>query len=282
MNTNNFGNLPCHKRLCESKGSVSCSIDDISSSTQESKYSEDFLPAMKVGGGKGAYLEKKKGFDDDEKYYERLRFRSRSIEYLTEITFEDEMDWMECEAYYTAMSDGMVGFRSSYHSKKINKVRHPSKTQLEQEANGQRPSCLRKSKYNTARTSSIETSRQKSQPPPPPLRRSLSFNTLPRNYSNNLYTHFLGKTILQENSSEGPRVNFDDYVSYVIVPSRNEYTQDVKKNLWMSTEEANRCQLSAMIDLMNSNSSSSSSGDDELLFSSMTTSNNNSFSLLAS
>lgn len=161
--------------------------------------------------------------------YHALFFHSGSMEYITPICFEDGMDWIECEMYYTAIHEGMIDLRSSVHMRRTNKIRKPSKLQLQQLARGINPSCLR-SPTTKRKPSSL------------PIRRCVSFNTLPK--ENGLYASYLGDAM--QDLFKEPRVNFDDYVSVVTITPKQDYPLDVRNSLWMSEDESEKCLRGAM------------------------------------
>jgi hypothetical protein len=150
-------------------------------------------------------------------------------EYITPIYFEDGMDWGECELYYESISNGMAGPRSEIHAKRATKIRRPSKQELQQEARGALRSCLR-------------TSISDKETPYRPLRRSISFDTIPR--IDRTYSQLLCDSL--DGTFSGPHVNFDDYVSVATITPFDEYPDDVQKSLWMSRDEANICLRDAM------------------------------------
>eukprot|EP00547_Thalassionema_nitzschioides_P007120 CAMPEP_0194213590 /NCGR_PEP_ID=MMETSP0156-20130528/14298_1 /TAXON_ID=33649 /ORGANISM="Thalassionema nitzschioides, Strain L26-B" /LENGTH=229 /DNA_ID=CAMNT_0038941659 /DNA_START=241 /DNA_END=930 /DNA_ORIENTATION=- len=166
-------------------------------------------------------------------------FHLGSTEYITPISFEDGMDWRECEMYYTALYEGMIDLRSSVHIRRTSKIRKPSKMQLQQQASGIKPSCLRS-----------QTTKHK--PLRPPMRRSVSFNTLPKD--NALYASHLGDTM--QDLFKEPRVNFDDYVSVMTILPRQDYPLDVRNDIWMSKDESEKCLCDAMTERSCQNASS--------------------------
>lgn len=166
----------------------------------------------------------------DEEYHE-LYLQTGSVDYITSVSFEDGMDWHECELYYACISNGMMEHRSAFHMKRATQYRRPSKKQLLQQVGGQLQSCLRTSN----KSKPLSTF--------PEMRRSISFNTLPNisaAYSQNI------SDSLREIPSRGPRVHFDDYVSVSTVFPIEAYPSDIRKNLWMSRSEIDACMHSAM------------------------------------
>jgi hypothetical protein len=47
--------------------------------------------------------------------YHELYLLSGSIEYISPVSFEDGMDWHECELYYACISNGMMEHRLAFH-----------------------------------------------------------------------------------------------------------------------------------------------------------------------
>lgn len=155
-----------------------------------------------------------------------LYLHSGTVEYITPINFEDGMDWQECELYYASISNGTKELRSAFHSQRATQIRRPSKKQLRQEVDGQLQSCLRTTSKHKNRTSRSE------------MRRSISFSTIPK--TDCVYSRFLSDA-LHGQTSKGPHVNFDDYVSVSTIPLIEDYPLDVRKSLWMSRAEIDSC-----------------------------------------
>lgn len=170
---------------------------------------------------------------------------SNNEEYITPIYFEDGMDWMECETYYTAIYEGMIDLRSVLHRRKRNSIRKPSKRQLQQQARGMLPSCLSSSQQysnNSNNTNTLKKTR-------PSMRRSVSFHGTSSSTNCQLYASYLAET-MQEDALlfPKPNVNFDDYVSVTTIAPYQEYPLDVQKALWMSEDETQQCLKNAMLE----------------------------------
>lgn len=163
--------------------------------------------------------------------FHELYLHSGTIEYITPITFEDGMDWQECELYYACISNGTREHRSSFHLQRVTQIRRPSKKQLQQEVYGHLQSCLRTPSKPRKRPSHLE------------LRRSISFSTIPK--TDGAYSRYLSDG-LNGLTSNGPHVNFDDYVSVSTIPLVEDYPLDVQKALWMSRAEIDACKQSAI------------------------------------
>lgn len=165
--------------------------------------------------------------------YHELYLLSGSIEYISPVSFEDGMDWHECELYYACISNGMMEHRSAFHMKRATQYRRAFKEQILQQVGGQLQSCLRTS------------NKPKPLSPFPEMRRSISFSTFPN--IDAAYTQYISDA-LGENPQRGPgpRVHFDDYVSVSTVFPIEAYPSDIRKNLWMSRAEVDACMHSAM------------------------------------
>jgi hypothetical protein len=166
-----------------------------------------------------------------KKEFHELYLHEGTIEYITPITFEDGMDWHECELYYASISNGTRERRSAFHSQRSTQIRRPSKKQLQQEVDGNLQSCLRTPYKQRKRPSHLV------------MRRSISFSTIPKtdgSYSRHLSDALDGMT------SNGPHVNFDDYVSVSTIPLVEDYPLDVRKAIWMSRAEIDACMQGAI------------------------------------
>lgn len=167
---------------------------------------------------------------EKKSHYHELYLQQGSTDFITPIQFEDGMDWNECELYYASIADGATDLRSAAHLKRATQIRRKSKKQLRQHVDGQLESCLRRaSKY------AYISSR-------PPMRRAISFSTLPK--CNVTYSQYLCDEMKE--TSNGPHVNFDDYVSVATIPLVEDYPEDVVEHLWLSTEELDECFRGAM------------------------------------
>lgn len=180
--------------------------------------------------GEAGTVQEAKDTEPKNEFHE-LYLHSGTIEYITPINFEDGMDWQECELYYASISNGTRQHRSAFHSQRVTQVRRPSKKQLQQEVNGQLQSCLR-TPY-----------KPKKRPSPLEMRRSISFSTIPK--TDGTYSRYLSDG-LNGLTSNGPHVNFDDYVSVSTIPLVEDYPLDVRKALWMSRAEIDACKQSAI------------------------------------
>ena len=158
--------------------------------------------------------------------FHELYLHSGTIEYITPISFEDGMDWLECELYYASISNGTREFRSAFHLQRTTQIRRPSKKQLRQDVEGKLQSCLR------------TPTKLKNSPSRSEMRRSISLSTIPK--TDCMFSRFLSDA-LHGLASNGPHVNFDDYVSVSTIPLIEDYPLDVRKTLWMSRAEIDAC-----------------------------------------
>lgn len=153
--------------------------------------------------------------------YHPLFLQEGAIQFVMPVHFEDGMDWFEIERYYSMRSEGSKELRSLYRKRASTQIRRPSKLQLQQACRGELPTCRR---GPTKRPKKSER---------PSIRRSISFNVLPRDTE--LYSMCHGESMSE--ITDELKVSFVDYVEVITVAPFKEYPKDIQDSLWISKQE---------------------------------------------
>jgi hypothetical protein len=153
--------------------------------------------------------------------YHPLFLQEGAIQFVMPVQFEEGMDWLEMERFFSLKSEGSKELRSLYHKRASTHTRRPSIRQLQQVWRGERPTCMRGPTHRPKKSE------------PTPIRRSVSFNILPRD--SELYSMFRAECMSEV--TDELKVSFVDYVEVITVTPFKEYPKDIKESLWISKQE---------------------------------------------
>jgi hypothetical protein len=162
--------------------------------------------------------------------FHRYYLQRGGIEFMTPIMFEDGMDYMECEQYYTTLNSQCNG--GALHRPHPSCHRCATVEELRSKAQGKPSSCLLPAKHTIATTNATTESTHPRLVSP----RRCSFSGIPG------FAHSPSRTLERSSSQKRladvtSHVSFDEQVKVVTIYRANDYPPEVRSKLWMTRGE---------------------------------------------
>ena len=180
-------------------------------------------PCLEIEQETYAACEKYEHCDRNPTDFHDLYLQKDALEFMTPIVFEDGMDYVECELYYTSIRSQEAG--GSFRGAQEKQGRQSCFRDIKNLQNG---SCLKTK--SSKRSVEVKASTQRKV-------RRCSFGGLPK-----VEDAFEAPPLLKANSSRSilqhkPRVAFEEYVQVVTIHPIDNLPIDVRSQMWMSRQE---------------------------------------------